>query len=420
MDERASDQSSPARWLRGRLLGGVASLAPLSRHFSTLARVALSAALITSIGLLLTSGTPTPSRLTMEAPGNPATNISPNPDFLTLGDCTGTTGSENCANPCVNASPTWPTFTNAPACTAYVLAAINNARALESVAPMVLPTNWASLSVPEQLLVVTDLERVARGYPPYLGLNSALDRETTTAAMHESDPALAPGFAAGYDTLGMTGWGGSWSAGFSVLAGDYMMFYADGWGGALGTSNVACLSSGSPGCWAHRDELLGSAPHFNDGVGLWCVTCEMGAGYAVVHGVSSFTQLIELPAGKPPATVFSWKNELPYFAAGAFGSVKSVALARVSFVTSSLRVVWSVAGVQDASLAVIDTFAGGACARIGRVASFHYVATFNIRRSTVTISHARYFAPGARYSAVVRIYTPGGSLTSNCVELGRD
>jgi hypothetical protein len=165
---------------------------------------------------------------------------------------------------------------------------------------------------------------------------------------------------------------------------------------------------------------LGSDPHYNDGVGLWCVTCEMGAGYAVVHGTSSYAQLIELPARHPPAMVFTWKSELSYFPPGAVGSVRTVSLARVAFRNSSLRVVWSVAGVQDASLAVIDTFAGSACARIGRVASFRYVATFNIRRSTVTISQTGYFSPRGRYSAVVRIYTPGGSLTSDCVPLGRN
>ena len=40
----------------------------------------------------------------------------------------------------------WPHFTNDPACTGYILQAINNARAIEGVKPMVLPSNWFSLS----------------------------------------------------------------------------------------------------------------------------------------------------------------------------------------------------------------------------------------------------------------------------------
>jgi len=79
-------------------------------------------------------------------------NIAPNPDFLVSGNCTGSTGAYTCANPCISADLTFPTSAVIPACTAYALAAINNARAQENVAPMVLPTNWDSLSVPEQML----------------------------------------------------------------------------------------------------------------------------------------------------------------------------------------------------------------------------------------------------------------------------
>jgi len=42
---------------------------------------------------------------------------------------------------------------------------------------------------------------VARGYPPYLGLNPALNREAMTAASSDGDPGLANGFATGYDAL---------------------------------------------------------------------------------------------------------------------------------------------------------------------------------------------------------------------------
>ncbi|MGA2433012.1 MAG: hypothetical protein ABSG09_06085 [Acidimicrobiales bacterium] len=366
----------------------------------------------------MSSGAPAPPRLVMQAPHNPSVNIMPNPDFLISGTCTGSSGSYTCENPCLNADLTWPTFSNVPACTAYALAAINNARAMENVAPMILPSNWDSLSVPEQMLVVTDLERVARGYPPFLGLNAALDREATSAASTNEDPALARGFATGYDALGLSAFGGSWVGGWNVLVGDYVMFYSDGWGGVTGTANVACVSPSSFGCWAHRDELLGNAPHFNDGVGLWCATCEMGAGYAVVKGNSSYTQLIELPAGRPPSMVFTWQRELPYFPAGAIGGVKTVSLARAAFQNSSLKLVWSVGGAQNVSLAVIYTFAGSSCSHVGRVVSFRYVPTFNIRRSTVTISGSATFLPRVRYSAVAQIYTPGGTFTTDCVSLG--
>jgi hypothetical protein len=403
----------------GRLLVGLVSPSPLARRTLAIARVAAGATAFSAAGLLLASGVTAP-QLSMESPTNPLTNIAPTPNFLQAGGCTGSSGNYSCANPCVSSQLTWPVFSNDPACTAYVLEAINNARAQEKVAPMVLPSNWAGLTIPEQMLVITNLERVARGYPPYLGLNSNLNRAALSAATRGADPDLAKGFAVGFDALGVTAFGGSWSAGFDVLAGDYMMMYSDGWGGGRATtSNVVCTSPTASGCWAHRDELLGNAPGYNPGVGLWCDTCELGAGYAITSGSSSYTQLIEMPASAPPPLVFTWQSELSYFPSGAIGTVKTVSLVRVTFKGSSLRVRWSVAGVQNASLAMVYTFPGSSCARVGRVASFRYVPVFNISRSTVTMSGGGYF-PRGPYSAVVRIFTPGGSLTSRCVVLGHN
>jgi len=385
-----------------------------------LSRAPLGAVIVASIGLLLASSVPAGPRLSMERPSNPGQNIAPSPDILSSGTCNGSAGGYTCVNPCVSGNLTWPVFASDPACTAYVLSAINNARALENLSPMVLPTNWDSLTIPEQLLVATDLERVARGYPPYLGLNVNLNHAAMVAALANADPALATGFATGYDALGATAWGGTWAGGYNVLAADYMMVYSDGWGGVAGTSNIDCVSARSPACWSHRDELLGSDATFNDGVGLWCSTCEMGAAYAVVKGASSYTQLVEFPAARPPSMLFRWQDELSYFPSGAIGTVKTIAMARVAFANSTLRVVWSIGGVQNASLAAVYTFRGSTCARVSRVATFRYVAAFNIRRSTVTISGAAYFPHRGPYSAVVRIYAPSGTMTSNCVPVGHN
>src|SRR5436305_9207937 len=49
---------------------------------------------------------------------------------------------------------------NGAACLAAVTADIDNARALEGVGPISLPTDWTALSVPLQLLVIANLERV--------------------------------------------------------------------------------------------------------------------------------------------------------------------------------------------------------------------------------------------------------------------
>lgn len=265
----------------------------------------------TTTTLAPTTTTTTPASLVTFRITNPSTNIIPSPNFLNSGQCTNSAGSWTCANPCVTTSLKWPSYTNDPGCTAYILQAINAGRSDENLSSMVLPSNWYSLSATQQLFVVANLERTARGLPPYLGINAALSANAQRAAQSNSDPSVAVGFSIGNDAQGDPGMGGAWAGGFSVLAADYVWMYDDGWGGsAAATSNIACTSASAAGCWAHRDELLGSDAPYNPGVGLNCQDCEMGTGYAVVGGSSSFVDLIELPEAGPPIMTFTWAEEL--------------------------------------------------------------------------------------------------------------
>jgi hypothetical protein len=245
---------------------------------------------------------------------NPSANIAPSPNFLASGTCTFVAGVWTCANPCVVGSATalsWPGYTNGVACTNYILQAINNARAIEGVRPMVLPSNWFSLSVPEQLFVIVDLERTARRLPAYVGINAALSADAQRAAATNSDPSIAAGFPMANDAQGSAGFGGAWSGGFAVLAADYVWMYDDTWGGSSAkTSNIACTSADAAGCWAHRDELLGSDPGYNQGVGLGCSNCEVGTGFAMVNGKASYVDLIEIPKGSLPPMTFTWANNV--------------------------------------------------------------------------------------------------------------
>ena len=245
---------------------------------------------------------------------NPSGNIAPSPNFLSSGSCTKASGTWVCEDPCVTSSLTWPTFTNAPACTNYVLAAINNARTVEGLGPMTLPSNWYSLTTGQQLFVVTNLERTARGLPPYLGINAALSAEAQHAAATNNDPGIAAGFAIGNNAQGTPGMGAAWSGGFSVLAADYIWMYDDGWAGSRSaTSNIACTSPSAAGCWGHRDELLGYDPGYNYGVGLDATNVEVGVGFTTMGSTSSFVVLVELPKAAPPAMTFTWNNNVvPY------------------------------------------------------------------------------------------------------------
>jgi hypothetical protein len=195
-----------------------------------------------------------------------------------------------------------------------VLLAINNARAQEGVRPMVLPSNWSTLSTVQQLFVVVDLERIDRGMPAYLGINSALSTNAMNAAQNNTDPTIAAGFPIANDAQGYAEMGGAWAGGFNALVADYFWMYTDGWGGtAAATSNLACTSAKAAGCWAHRLELLGSDPGFNPGVGLQTTNVEVGVGFEMVNGSPSYTVLLEAPSGAAPAMSFTWAaNVKPY------------------------------------------------------------------------------------------------------------
>ena len=253
-------------------------------------------------------------------PANPASNLAPHPNFLSSGSCSVTHVAQPCTNPCVSIVGRgsslhirFPAFTNETSCTRFVLRAINVARSVEHLTPMVLPTNWYRLDASEQLFVLADLERTARGLPAYVGLNRSLTRAAQWAALRRVDPAVATGFAIGHDAQGVNGIASTLALGFATLEADYVWMYQDGWGGSSATPNMACRSPGAPGCWGHRDQLLGFDGAYSAGVGLHCTTCEMGAGVAVVAGTGSMTDLIEVPAGKPPTMYFTWaKDVVPY------------------------------------------------------------------------------------------------------------
>jgi hypothetical protein len=142
---------------------------------------------------------------------------------------------------------------NSPACLDAVLDAINHAHALEGIRPMVLPAGFAEMSVPDQLFVAVNLERVDRGLPAFGGLTTTLNRNAQKGADDANDPP-DPGQA--YD-LDDAEWAGGSSNGLDAV---YGWMYDDG----FDSGNLDCLHRGAAGCWGHRKGILddfGSGPH---------------------------------------------------------------------------------------------------------------------------------------------------------------
>jgi hypothetical protein len=169
-------------------------------------------------------------------------------------------------------------------CQQVVVQAIDTARAAEGVGPLQLPSYYDGLTVPEQLLVLTDLERVDRGLAGFVGLSSKLDVLAKAAASTNDDPN-GPADAT---------WGSNWAGGeASALLADYDWMYDDG----PGSPNMDCTSAQADGCWDHRRNILGD----------YGLHPAIGTAATTVGGVSSMTELI---TSGPP-------GELDYSVPGA-------------------------------------------------------------------------------------------------------
>jgi len=110
---------------------------------------------------------------------------------------------------------------------------------------MALPDDFASLSLGEQLLAVTDLERVGYREPAVIGVSPLLDTYAEDGAKARTDPGFPDS---------NSGEASNWYGGPpSTLMAEFEWLYDDGYN----SGNIDCTAPGAPGCWGHRLGLLG-------------------------------------------------------------------------------------------------------------------------------------------------------------------
>jgi hypothetical protein len=203
---------------------------------------------------------------------DPPRNVPPSPDYTTT--CSGT-GQDTSAG-----------------CVAAALAAIDHARSLEGVRPMVLPADFASLSTTDQLFIAVNLERVDRGLAPFVGLTTALNDNAQVGADEANDPpALGPAYQ-----LDDAEWAGGASNGLDAV---YGWMYDDG----FNSGNLDCTRRGAPGCWGHRKGILDD---FGSGTDL-----VMGAAFdsaSDIHNgdVGGTSMAVTLAVQSPPPSTFTY------------------------------------------------------------------------------------------------------------------
>jgi hypothetical protein len=252
---------------------------------------------------------------------NPAANRQPPAFSIETGTCSPPPGAPSsgpskswvCQSPCLPHYDDFA-FNGSSPCTDLLLASINEAQGAEHLNGFTLPSNFAELTVPEQMFVLVNLERISRGVPPLVGLSPYLGPPAETAARDAQDPTFKPVYGRVQvwypPSGGMYGFGGAWSGNqVNALAAMFGWMYDDGWAGKGATKNIACGGPTSSGCWGHRDELLGEY------TGTMCSDCIAGGGYAspaANNWAESYVLLLVHPVQFPTPLEFTWdSNVLP-------------------------------------------------------------------------------------------------------------
>ncbi len=182
---------------------------------------------------------------------------------------------------------------NVPYTYANFLDAVNAGRALEGLSP-ITDIGLGQFSVAQEMFVVINLERIARGLPAFEEMTSSLDALAQTGANDLEDPPLptAPGAPDAAGTL--------WAGTADPLFADFAWMYEDG------CTPVAQQAAFNTGCsavppepWEHRHDIL---EDFS----------ALGAGCNLLMGVADSQNSIGVltegycGAGAPDDVVYTW------------------------------------------------------------------------------------------------------------------
>ena len=226
---------------------------------------------------------------------NPRANVSPSPNFRSV--CS--------ANK----------LDSTRACLAAVISATTNVRASEGIRALTFnDARFRKLTSAEQLFILVDLERTARGIAPFLFLSNQLDQVALEAARAQVDPKMgANSVLTGSGPI--VAWGSNWGADTSSAAAiNYYWMYEDGSG-----FNLDCSSKTPAKCWGHRDNILDAFSA--DTCSGRRVVLAMGAAEAPGGGLTSspsFTELLSVTCGPSPSSIaMTWTHAQALIDVGA-------------------------------------------------------------------------------------------------------
>jgi hypothetical protein len=195
-------------------------------------------------------------------------------------------------NPGPIAKTFWDRFGSIP-----VLPLINDARhAQEGLGPLRLNrARYNRLTIPEQLFVLANLERVTRGETPIYGLWSVLNGAAETGARLGRDPEPPVGsdsnFASIWDDVPN-------SRTQDAFFADFAWMYEDGPPPNYFFTAAVCPNSRARDCWGHRTNILETSGFAYVG-GSQVLLAGAAGGLSDYHATASMTM------------DFSWLSQVP-------------------------------------------------------------------------------------------------------------
>ncbi len=168
---------------------------------------------------------------------------------------------------------------------------LDKARSRVGLPPYALPANFPSLSPPQQVFILVDLDRVQYGLRPIPGLTSTLNHDALVSGVWRADDPYPR------KTTGLNTWWPGWAGAFDNAP---MAYEAWVWSDGLGSSNPRCTPTDHSRCWGHRHSVLWK----------YGPVLAMGAaaGRDSRHHLGYAYLFVGANAGYSPAYTYTWKQ----------------------------------------------------------------------------------------------------------------
>lgn len=161
----------------------------------------------------------------------------------------------------------------------YVL---DRARRKVGLPPYALPANFPSLSAPQQMFILVNLDRIQYGLRPITGLTAALNHDALASGVWRSaDPTPS-------NTAGLNVWWPGWAGAFDNAP---MAYEAWVWNDGEGAQNPRCTPTDHSRCWGHRHSALwkyGPVLAMGAAAGRDLSTHQRGYAYIYVGGDADY------------------------------------------------------------------------------------------------------------------------------------